>query len=701
MHSIRVLNRMGVGPGIWLTGAFCALLAAGSLHADTVALSSGKVLEGAVLSSNSSEVLIETETGKISIPKSSVTRIEYAAEPADPIAQGDVAFRSGRYSDAEAAYVSALRLQPEIAKRKLLELGRTMTEAIEHQLEDARPDQMQIRLRDLLARTDLHPSQTLEVKHRLGALLFKEAIQARQIMQPQLELKLLSESWDLHPAQPGLGVQFGRILLDGNRDQALKVLHRYCTMYPDDPAGFDLLASQISAEAPWEALELLFRNGSPHPKATSSTLALLPGVLKSCIESGPLPSDAPADRMTLYREYARLQPDADPSPVILLYLERKMGASAGIPSFADWQSAIQHLGLAVPPDRTAYTYAYHVQRSSPWSALEALMPGKKMLRGGQPMMDLLSDLLLACFDSDPYPPNAMLSREECYQLYLTLHPGADPTPLVRLNVEKGRDVLGSLLIYANWKVSRKDFLLALYAYEVAQAVCANDADRQKAHQLESRAAQSYCAAASEEIRLLLDTRQWDQAFAKSLVALRFFPENKTFRDLSREAAETTFCQQCRGAARIFCVACKGSGQQLREVPETCPDCRGKGVLEKVVKVREGLQTITDGCPTCGPGGTQKGSGQAMVRRVYRCDICQGERSIACKTCQGTGQIRSPYPRADVPTDKLMPEVPPWLMDFDKRVGAGAAAQTASASVAGSNHGNVRAVLRATPESPGR
>ena len=75
---------------------------------------------------------------------------------------------------------------------------------------------------------------------------------------------------------------------------------------------------------------------------------------------------------------------------------------------------------------------------------------------------------------------------------------------------------------------------------------------------------------------------------------------------------------------VTCEKCNGTGAESGSKPETCPTCKGSGVVNRTVKSMFGIMTTQSECPTC------HGEGTIIKNKCEACDgsgIVKGEKVI--------------------------------------------------------------------------
>lgn len=88
----------------------------------------------------------------------------------------------------------------------------------------------------------------------------------------------------------------------------------------------------------------------------------------------------------------------------------------------------------------------------------------------------------------------------------------------------------------------------------------------------------------------------------------------------------SFMDACKGTTQELniahqekCTACNGSGAEPGSVPETCPNCQGRGTIRVTQQTFLGTMSSTNPCPNCGGKGT-------IIKNP-------------CNKCKGMGRVR--------------------------------------------------------------
>lgn len=106
--------------------AVAAVVPGGVARGDVITLTSGKVVEGAIVSESGSQYVVQTEVGTIQVGKSDVARVVNMGTSALEI-QGDIALKKGDTAGAQAAWKQALTgldTESVAAKRLTEKLGK-------------------------------------------------------------------------------------------------------------------------------------------------------------------------------------------------------------------------------------------------------------------------------------------------------------------------------------------------------------------------------------------------------------------------------------------------------------------------------------------------------------------------------------------------------------------------------------------------
>lgn len=106
---------------------------------------------------------------------------------------------------------------------------------------------------------------------------------------------------------------------------------------------------------------------------------------------------------------------------------------------------------------------------------------------------------------------------------------------------------------------------------------------------------------------------------------------------------------------VKCEECSGTGAESGSKPETCPTCKGAGVVNRTVKSMFGIMTTQSECPTCHGEGTIiknkckacKGSGVVKGEKVVEINIPAGVEEGMVINVHGKGNAG---PHNGVPGD---------------------------------------------------
>ena len=104
----------------------------------------------------------------------------------------------------------------------------------------------------------------------------------------------------------------------------------------------------------------------------------------------------------------------------------------------------------------------------PWGMLEIIFPESNIQPNtSETIKSSLGDVLLACFNKEPYPSDAPFDRIECYEQYMDCEQNADPTPWVKLKLERGEDTAEALCRMAVWHSRKGEYRESAYLYGIA------------------------------------------------------------------------------------------------------------------------------------------------------------------------------------------------------------------------------------------
>lgn len=345
----------------------------------------------------------------------------------------------------------------------------------------------------------------------------------------------------------------------------------------------------------------------------------------------------------------------------------------------------------------------------PWWLLKKMDAGPaKALAANKEIRDKFPDLLLACFNSTPYPSDAPFDRIACYERYLVVEPNADPTPLVTLSLQEHRNLSVPLLKWASWREKCNDPVGAMLAYDAAEAYDKEAPNGTKVTSL-------YETIRKEWKKQIYDQIQtppfWNTVHERMLDYACFYPEDLDVQQLlSTVTAFYDMCNPCVCSGKITCATCGGQGSVLQSQKQTCKTCSGSGKVKESVVAKSKIvcpscegtgkdqhkidaieeQNLNSGgnreiapaeyrCKNCGGSGyisntqtigsTEKtcpncnGSCEAIYKVEVTCPTCGGSGLLTCPSCQGKGYILRATPRpCELPSDKF-PSVPIWLAEL--------------------------------------
>jgi len=113
----------------------------------------------------------------------------------------------------------------------------------------------------------------------------------------------------------------------------------------------------------------------------------------------------------------------------------------------------------------------HIWNKYPWEALSYVYLNNSLNpKATKKMTNLLPQLLLACFNSKPYPVNAPLDRVTCYERYLELNPNADKVPLLKARIEKEPENPQYLYDYALYLESQNQLNESIKLYNKIKGI---------------------------------------------------------------------------------------------------------------------------------------------------------------------------------------------------------------------------------------
>jgi tetratricopeptide (TPR) repeat protein len=326
-----------------------------------------------------------------------------------------------------------------------------------------------------------------------------------------------------------------------------------------------------------------------------------------------------------------------------------------------------------PSNREAVEeYLQRIGAQSPWDAIRLLLPLGVPRRDATPMMlKMLPQVLLACYNSHPYPPDAPFDRITCYQHYMKYAENASPEPLVRAQIESGGNPYQSLLRWGTWCTSVGDNPTALLSFAAAVRVAITDADRKIAEEKASAQTDVFIQSISTKVGDLLKKRQWDDAHYQVLAAIQVLPGHPQLESLKKDkTAYLDNCFKCNSTGSVICSRCNGTRRVVtRTWKEPCARCGGRGKFankddipvepgEFMVMVwgtRDSNGKEQWNCPSC------SGTGQATRSDTAQCPDCSGKGIVECKTCGATGIVHRSSPRDDfLPANKAI-SISDWLL----------------------------------------
>lgn len=304
-------------------GFMVALIAMGSgdLLADKILLQNGKTIEGEILNEDGSAVTVETATGRLSIPRAQVQSVKKSDRTENAIRRGDLLYASGKFSEAIKAYQEAVVDRPGEASPKIEKAHKALGASVGAPQPVESIDQTEEMLRVGLANASLSASAGAALKTQLAELLLERSKAASARSDSKRAIALLKEAWQWSPETPGVAITYVRALQRGGMqgENIGQILQPYVRAHPEDAQAAELYVSTIWKADCWEALRILYPNGSSNLVTTQATRDLLPDILLACFNTSPYPKDAPVSRSACYEAYLKLRPNADPA---ILYQAR-------------------------------------------------------------------------------------------------------------------------------------------------------------------------------------------------------------------------------------------------------------------------------------------------------------------------------------------------------------------------------------------
>ncbi len=200
----------------------------GPVAADTLVLTSGRTLTGAVVSENLSEITIRTEIGTLKVRRSEVREWQRGDSSPEEV-DADNSARAGRYPEAMAGYASALKKAPKgSAAASRLEGKITQLRGRTRQVEDAANSAQIQRAREMMAREDFEGAQgaleqvrtrlvtddaTSSVLRLLAEVHFLKAKQAEDRQDSLLRERELRAAVEAYPQFYKARLVYGELLL--------------------------------------------------------------------------------------------------------------------------------------------------------------------------------------------------------------------------------------------------------------------------------------------------------------------------------------------------------------------------------------------------------------------------------------------------------------------------------------------------------
>jgi len=211
-----------------------------------------------------------------------------------------------------------------------------------------------------------------------------------------------------------------------------------------------------------------------------------------------------------------------------------------------------------PEDMDAVEFlVYHVWKKDPWKALELLYPGKAPHpRATEGMRKLIPGVLLACFQSDHCPRDAVMNRSECYEHLMDLRPDTSPLPLLEHQVMKEPRSARGYFQLGEYYYNLRKFDKAIPCLKEALSLEESEPTR---HIL-TRACEYHEKIELREIRALLKKGQITEAQTRCENLLLLVKHSPGGYQLLQHIVYLDFCPVCGGRGKAPCKRCGGTGQ---------------------------------------------------------------------------------------------------------------------------------------------
>ncbi|MCX7001282.1 MAG: hypothetical protein NT106_13465 [Candidatus Sumerlaeota bacterium] len=308
--------------------------------------------------------------------------------------------------------------------------------------------------------------------------------------------------------------------------------------------------------------------------------------------------------------------------------------------------------------------ATQVWKKNPWEALALLYPNNAPHpQATKNMKALLPEVLLACFNTKPYPKDAPFDKCSCYERLMAIKPDVSPLPLLQFKVSLNPHSPADLFNLGNYYLQQQQYEKAVEFLSKSASI----ENREEVIKSLSVAKEIFEKESLEKAKIFLENKN---PYESQLVCERFLqliPENKNILQMLQKVCYIDRCSNCNGVGQNQCSKCIGSGkvyinQQAEEDIVAYQLIEGKNSI--ITDPRTGKTTNfktykckycgfeygvnmnypLKKCPMCGKGGKTIVQKKVMVQ----CDNCSGTGyKGVCSSCKGTGLITLEKPRKSI------------------------------------------------------
>lgn len=313
-----------------------------------------------------------------------------------------------------------------------------------------------------------------------------------------------------------------------------------------------------------------------------------------------------------------------------------------------------------------------IWKSDPGYVLKVLYSDNKLRPDvTEKIKALLPDILLACFNSQPYPSDAPFDAISCYEHLIAIKSDTSPLPLLKYKVRQNPNSTQAHFDLGNYYYKQGDWISAVNSFQKSYQFSQDENTLKILKSAKESLEKNYL----EKAQQYLNEKKPEKAQEMCEIILSNIPDSKQAYELLQQVRLLARCETCQAKGIINCPECYGVGkissiETYKEYEKInvvkisvrdkvfdayqCKRCGGiVGFPFQDNMYAEDVNEIASKAKKCSCPNLKfysyDFSGREKERTVYHnCSRCNGVGNLGtCSLCKGTGLVELQQPRATI------------------------------------------------------